>query len=607
MKQLGTLDAAFINLEQPNTPQHVGGVAFYDPSTAPGGFVRFKQVIANFEQRFRRMPLFRTRLVEVPGGIDKPYWVLDEHFDVEFHLRHIALPQPGDWRQLCIQLARLHARPLDMKRPLWEAYIIEGLDNIPNLPEGSFAIYTKMHHSLVDGAGGQSFMAAIHDLEPDPKPNETASPLEALLVDRDPGNVELLARAALNQAKGGIELAVGTAGVVKGLAKMGIGIMRDQIPKPDIQAPKTRFNNPVGRHRVFEGTEFDLADFKAIKDAARVKLNDVALAVVSGSMRKYLEAKGELPEGSLAVSIPLNMRTRRDETDDNNQVGSTFCDLHTNIADPIDRLAAIHTSTQEAKRFSENTPLTDTLKLAGVFPPLISRNVARFYSENQLSKRMPLNISSVVTNVAGPNFDLYCAGARMVRYYAMGVLTPGCGLFHAVFTSGGVLTLSVLADRDQLPDPALYRECMEASFRELYEALFGKAQPKAATATSSRSAAAPKRKAVLKRSAGKAGGAAAAKPDAKPDAKSEGSQSARQGKAKVGAAANAPAPAQGKVGKGSAAKPAAPEAAPATAPEAAPATAPATAPAADKGTAAARTAPEEAKAAERKADAKVLH
>ena len=492
MKQLGTLDSAFINLELPNTPQHVGGVAFYDPSTAPGGFVRFKQVIANFEQRFRRMPLFRTRLVQVPGGIDKPYWVLDDHFDVEFHMRHIALPQPGDWRQLCIQVARLHARPLDMKRPLWEAYIIEGLDNIPNLPKGSFAIYTKLHHSLVDGAGGQSFMAAIHDLEPDPKPAAPPQVPESLLVDRDPSGLELLARAALNQARGSVEFATGTVAVVRDLAKMGLGILREEIPKPDVSAPKTRFNEPVGRHRVFEGTEFSLDEFKAIKDAARVKLNDVALTVVAGGMRKYLEQAGELPEDSLTVSIPLNMRTRRQETDDNNQVGSAFCDLHTDVADPIDRLALIHSSTLEAKQFGENTPLTDTLKLAGVFPPWFAKGVARIYSENELTKRMPMNISSVVTNVAGPNFDLYCAGARMVRYYGLGLLTPGCGLFHTVFTSGGVLTISILGDRDQLPDPALYRECMEASFKELYRAVIGTPGP-------GKSRQGPKKKAVLKR------------------------------------------------------------------------------------------------------------
>ncbi|MBP6381963.1 MAG: wax ester/triacylglycerol synthase family O-acyltransferase, partial [Pseudomonadales bacterium] len=152
MRQLGVLDAAFVNLELPATPRHVGGLGIYDPSTAPGGFVRFKSVIAGFERRLRRTPQFRARLQQVPGGIDRPYWIIDEDFDLEFHVRHIALPAPGDWRQLCIQVARLHARALDFSRPLWEAWIIEGLDKVPGLPRGSFAIYGKLHHALFDGA-----------------------------------------------------------------------------------------------------------------------------------------------------------------------------------------------------------------------------------------------------------------------------------------------------------------------------------------------------------------------------------------------------------------------------------------------------------------------
>ncbi|NND67383.1 MAG: wax ester/triacylglycerol synthase family O-acyltransferase, partial [Halioglobus sp.] len=218
MKQLGILDTAFVNLEQSNTPQHVGGMGIYDPSTAPGGFVRFKDVISSFERRLGNMPLFRTRLVEVPGGIDRPYWVKDANFDVEFHLRHIALPEPGDWRQLCIQVARLHSRPLDMSRPLWEAYIIEGLDKIPNLPEGCFAVYTKMHHALVDGAGGSAFMAALHDLVPDPvdDPNAYSEPR---LVDDEPSVSELLTKATFNSIKNGAQLLTGSVRTGRDLGK----------------------------------------------------------------------------------------------------------------------------------------------------------------------------------------------------------------------------------------------------------------------------------------------------------------------------------------------------------------------------------------------------
>ena len=478
MKQLGILDSAFINLEQGNTPQHVGGLGIYDPSTAEGGFVRFKQVIANFEQRLRRMPLFRTRLVEVPGGIDRPYWLKDANFDIEFHLRHIALPEPGDWRQLCIQVARLHAHPLDMSRPLWEAYIIEGLDSMTDLPAGSFAIYTKMHHSLVDGAGGASFMSALHDLSPNPEVLEQEAE-EPLLVDRNPSSATLLSRAVVNRVKNGVSIARGTAELVKDLGKFALEVARDEVTMPDVQSPRTRFNNPVGPHRVFDAVDFPIAELKEIKDTAGVKLNDVALAVVGAAMQRYLVAKGEAPELPLAASLPVNMRTRRGETGENNQVGAIFSSLHTDIVDPIERLRAINSSTTEAKEFGESSPLVDTLKIAGVFSPLLSKTVASMWTEGHWSRMIPLNTSTVITNVPGPNFDLFCAGARLVKYHGMGVLTPGVGLFHTVFSQSDRVNLSVLGDRECLPDPSFYIECLRESYAELLAATRGeKTKPK---------------------------------------------------------------------------------------------------------------------------------
>lgn len=470
MKQLGVLDSAFVNLEQSNTPQHVGGMGIYDPSTAPGGFVRFKDVIASFERRLGAMPLFRTRLVEVPGGLDRPYWVKDANFDVEFHLRHIALPEPGDWRQLCIQAARLHSRPLDMSRPLWEAYIIEGLDNIPNLPKGCFAVYTKMHHALVDGAGGSSFMAALHDLSPEPADN-AAGDQEPRLVDNMPTVGELLTRASINRVKNSVQLASGTVKTAAALGKYALDVARKEIPAPDVSAPKTILNKPVGPHRTFDAAEFPLEGFKDIKNAAGVTINDVALGVIGGALQRYLVAKGEAPEeGSLAAAMPLNMRTRRGTTDENNQVGSVFSSLHSDIEDPIERLKAIQNSTAEAKQSGEASPMVDALKIAGVLSPAVSKAVAGFWSRNELSRHLPVNVSTCISNVPGPDFPLYCAGARMVDYYGLGVLTPGMGIFHLVFSYAGKLTLSVLADRDIMPDPEFYHDCLIASYEEMYAA-----------------------------------------------------------------------------------------------------------------------------------------
>ena len=513
MKQLGILDSAFINLEQSNTPQHVGGLGIYDPSTAEDGFVRFKHVITNFEQRLQRMPLFRTRLVEVPGGIDRPYWVKDANFDVEFHLRHIALPEPGDWRQLCIQVARLHARQLDMSRPLWEAYIIEGLDNISDLPTGSFAVYTKMHHSLVDGAGGASFMAALHDLVPNPSETEMEDD-EPRLIDREPSTAELLGKAAINRVKNTVGLVRGTASLIGELGKFALEVARKEVSMPDVQSPKTRFNNPVGPHRVFDALDFPISEFKDIKNITGVKLNDVALAVVGGALQRYLVAKDETPELPLAASLPVNMRTRRGVTEDNNQVGAIFASLHTDIENPIERLKAIHASTIEAKQFGESSPLVDALKIAGIFSPAFTKAAASLWSERHLSRFIPLNTTTVVTNVPGPDFDLYCAGARMVQYHGLGVLTPGVGLFHTVFSQGDRVNLSVLGDRDTIPDPTFYIACLRESYEELLEAATGRKRasgsrkpaakaPAAGKAPAARKKPAKKKPAARKKAAGR--------------------------------------------------------------------------------------------------------
>lgn len=492
MKQLGVLDTAFINLEHPNTPQHVGGLGIYDPSTAPGGFVRFKGVIANFERRLMKHTIFRSRLLKVLGNVDRPYWVEDANFDVEFHIRHIALPQPGDWRQLCILVARLHARPLDMNRPLWEAYIIEGLDNIPGVPKGGFAIYTKMHHSLVDGAGGSSIMSVIHDLEPDPAAVPQAP--DVVTVDVAPGMMYLAGSAAVNNVKNSVKMLTSGVGVLRDLGKMAVGMAQKKIPIPSIKSPRTRFNTPVGPYRVFEAAEFELADVKFLKDAAKVKINDVVLSVIAGGLRRYLAHHNELPDESLSVSIPLDMRTRRGMTDENNQVGSVFVELHTNIADPLERLAAVYKSSQEAKIYGENSPLVDVLRLAGVMSPAITTSLVSSYVNNGLTRHLPLGISSVVSNVAGPNFPLYSAGAQMVRYYGLGLLTPGVGLFHLIFSSNGIMTMSILGDRNAMPDPAFYRECIEQSFDELLAA----AKKIANTGRAAKPASAPAKRSVAK-------------------------------------------------------------------------------------------------------------
>lgn len=465
MKQLGILDSAFINMEHKNVPQHIGSFGIYDQSTAPGGQVRFKSVINHFERQIKKIPLFRTRLIQAPGRFARPYWLVDDNFDVEFHLRHIALPHPGDWRQLCILIARLHSRPIDMTRPLWESYVIEGLENIEGLPKNCFVIYTKIHHSIVDGGGADNFMAAIHDLEP--MTHDDNAPDDIYEAEIKPSRKELVrtsTRSYLNNVWG---LTTGGFALTKEVAKSAVKLAKGELKAPPTDAPTTRFNQPVSPYRVLEASQFPFADFKTIKNATNTKVNDVALAVVSGAMRKYLDAHNEHPNTSLVASVPMNMRTRNGDTGEANQVGSIFTSLNSNIDDPLERLLAIHQSTDDAKDFAENAPLKDALKLAGAMSPRVTKSLINTYVDNKLTKHLPMKINTVISNVPGPDFPLYCSGAKLLQYHGLGVLTAGVGIFHLIFTYCGNVTITVLSDRAMLPDPGFYRECMDASFAEL--------------------------------------------------------------------------------------------------------------------------------------------
>ena len=225
MEQLSGMDAAFVYLESANQAMHIGSLAIYDQSTAPGGRVSFKDILHYFEARLHKARCLRQRLARVPFSLDQPYWIDDPDFDLEYHVRHIALPHPGDWRQLCIQTARLHARPLDMNKPLWEFTIIEGLDNVPGVPKGSFALVSKIHHAAIDGVSGAELSMAMHDLSPD----ATVQPPDRVwLPDYQPTGLELMTRSALNSLKTPIKLARLLASATPSVARLATAILKKE-------------------------------------------------------------------------------------------------------------------------------------------------------------------------------------------------------------------------------------------------------------------------------------------------------------------------------------------------------------------------------------------
>src|SRR5215207_4642114 len=258
MQQLSAMDASFISVEDPHAPQHIGILSIYDPSTAPGGSVTFDEVVQNTVRRLGLARTFRQKLVRVPFGLDHPYWVEDADFDIEFHVRQTALAKPGDWQQLWRQAARSCARPLDTSRPLWELEVIQGLDNVAGLPDGSFAVLLKVHHAAVDGLSGIEIINAIHDLTPDavvdPSGSERPQDLEG-----QPSSIQLLGRAGLNTAKKPGQMVRAMARAAPRVRELTKGVRSGELAKPPGPAPATRFNRPISARRSFDGRTFPLA------------------------------------------------------------------------------------------------------------------------------------------------------------------------------------------------------------------------------------------------------------------------------------------------------------------------------------------------------------
>ncbi|MCH2189942.1 MAG: wax ester/triacylglycerol synthase family O-acyltransferase [Gammaproteobacteria bacterium] len=467
VQQLTGLDASFLYLETQNSPMHIGGLAIYDPSTAPGGAVGFKQIMQNVLKRACKVPALNNVLLEVPMRLDHPYWRSNGEFDPEFHIRHIALPKPGDWRQLCIQASRLHARPLDRARPLWEMYIIEGLDNVQGYPKGCFAVLSKMHHAAIDGASGIEIASAIHDLSPEYDKPSTPNNIPK---DRTPGYLELIWRSQLNTIKTPARVFEVAKNTVPGLAKTVAGLARGKL-KRVTDIPRTRFNTNVSAHRVFEAVEFPLDTIKQIKDTLPgVTVNDVAIAICGGALRLYLDSKGELPNRSLAAMAPINIRTVDQHGTAGNQVSQMTVRIRSDVKDPLERLIAVNEGTSSAKELTNAVGAKTMTDYTQFIPSTLTASAARLYSKLGISNRIKPSYNCVITNVPGPQIPLYFTGAKMLSNFSLGPPIDGMGLFHGLGSYCGKFTISVSACREMMPDPAFYADCLNTSFLELREA-----------------------------------------------------------------------------------------------------------------------------------------
>jgi len=448
MERLSGLDASFLYLETPTHHMHVALTLVFDPSTVPGGysFDRMKESIA---ARIPQAPVFRRRLVEVPFRLGHPVWIDDPDFDIDDHVKLAAVPGPGGLHELAALAGEITGHPLDRNRPLWEMWIVEGLAG------GHIGLIAKMHHSTVDGVSGAALLSVLFDLEPEP--DLPPEPEEAPVDERIPSGLELMTQAVVARSLRPWEITwdlVRTGQRVLGVRRLRVGpghrTERGKAALP-LSAPRTSFNAALTRRRNVALCAIGLEEVKALKRATGTTVNDVVLAVCTGALRAYLLDGDELPDRSLVAVVPVSVRSDQGSPRGSNQVSAMFVQLPVHLADPIERLRAVHEGSEGAKE-EHNALGADMLQnwaehaTANVFA-----SASRLYSGMRLANVHRPIANLVVSNVPGPDFPLYLAGAELQSGFPLGPVMDGMGLNITVMSYLGVLYWGIIACPDTAP------------------------------------------------------------------------------------------------------------------------------------------------------------
>ncbi|MDQ3469310.1 MAG: wax ester/triacylglycerol synthase family O-acyltransferase [Actinomycetota bacterium] len=526
MQQLSGVDVSFLNMETPSTFGHVASITVFDVEHAPPGGAGVEATKRVILERIDRLAPFRRRLVQVPFGLDLPYWIEDPDFDIDFHVRGHAVPTPGTAEQLAEVVSRIHARPLDRSRPLWELYVIEGVDGGRKIAQ-----LTKVHHATIDGASGALMLAAILDTEPavahaEPaawSPDELPTVQELLkrTLAQYVRNPEKFIRLSVRSMR---ELGASTRSVgIKTMAEMlampmpgplgnfvrqrlrnSPNEVDDPPALPGTPAPRTPWNATITPHRRFAYTTIPLEDAKAVRRAVGCTFNDVVMALCSTTLRNYLLEKDALPAEPLIAAVPVSVRTGNETDMYQNRVSMLLADLATNEPDPLARLRRVQQSMTKAKTQFAAIP-ADTLQDFTQFaPPAIAARAMRMYSRLRIADRAAPPFNLIISNVPGPSYSLYSAGARLEHFYPISALTDGQGLNMTVQSYNGNLDFGFVACRELVPDVWRLTELLQAAMAELLTAVGatgGEAQP--ATTQQPQPAKRPAKKRAAKKPAAK--------------------------------------------------------------------------------------------------------
>jgi diacylglycerol O-acyltransferase / wax synthase len=461
MQRLTGLDAAFLALETPSTHMHVMATMVLDPSDVPGGFT-VESMRGLIAERLPRLDPFRRRVVDVPFGLGPPVWLEDPDFDLDYHVRRAALPAPGGLDELAELTAEIAGRPLDRRRPLWEMWVVEGLEH------GHVGIIAKMHHAAIDGVLGVDLMTEIFDLERHPSPKPPSEPTPP--ADRVPSDVELLVGAVTSMARQPLRAFRAVRNLTRSATRLVQRIRSEPVSAGvPLTAPPSPLNGVLTPHRRVAFTSVPLAEVKEIKQAFGVTVNDVVLAVCAGALRRYLEQRGSVPGKALLAAIPASVRSQDERGVMGNRVSAMFATLATQLDDPVDRLFAARDVMSGAKQVHEDIGGNTLHEWAEVAAPVLFSRGIRLY-ERLLEGRHPPIINLIVSNVPGPSFPLYCAGARLVSLFPLGPILAGTGLNITVLSYLDAVGFGLIGCREIVPDIGVIAGAVPDALAELLKA-----------------------------------------------------------------------------------------------------------------------------------------
>ena len=465
MQRLTGLDAGYLYMETPTLHMHTLKISVLDPSTVPGGY-RFSRVREELEQRLHLLPPFRRRLVDVPFGLTHPLWIEDPDFDLDWHLHRIAAPAPGGQRELCEVISDIASHQLDRRHPLWEIWVVEGLEG------GRVGFVAKLHHSVADGVAAAALLANVLETEPEPKPPR--GPEDDWRPDPMPTKRALIVGALADL--------IASAATIPGLVRRTVRGMRaardvrrshPEVPAATpLNTPKTRFNGALTSHRIFATTTVPLEEVKEVRRAFGVTVNDVVLGICAGALVQYLTSHGEQLDKPLLAGVPVSVDGPTDTPRlAGNAVSNLFVSLRTDIADPVERLRAIHESAVVAKEVHHALGADMLADWSELTPPKPFTAWMRLYSKLRLADFHPPPQNAVISNVPGPSVPLYIAGAELVELYSTGPILEGIGLNITVWSYLGTLYFGLISCRELMPDLWTLADLLPPALAELRAAI----------------------------------------------------------------------------------------------------------------------------------------